>query len=148
MSRCGRAIFDTSTLVSAALYTGSVPDQALSKALEYFDLCASVETLSELEQVLNPGKFDRYRDRDLRRAFVALIVQRAHLFAADIAALSTVDLPCRDSKDNIFLALALVAEADVLVSSDEDLLVLHPWRGIPIITPAEFLARFSKPTAG
>ena len=49
MSRCGRAIFDTSTLVSAALYTGSVPDQALSKALEYFDLCASVETLSELE---------------------------------------------------------------------------------------------------
>jgi len=27
-------VLDTSTLVSAALYTGSIPDQALSKALE------------------------------------------------------------------------------------------------------------------
>jgi predicted nucleic acid-binding protein len=33
----------------------------------------------------------------------------------------------------------LAAEADVLVSSDKDLLVLHPWRGIRIVTPAEFL---------
>jgi hypothetical protein len=30
------------------------------------------------------------------------------------------------------------AEADAVVSSDEDLLVLHPWRGIAIVTPAEF----------
>ena len=116
--------------------------------MESNDLCVSVETLAELEEVLGRGKFDRYRDRDSRRAFVALIVQRAHLFAVDIAALSTVDPPCRDPKDNQFLALAQVAEADVLVSSDEDLLVLHPWRGIPILTPAEYLARFPKSPVG
>jgi putative PIN family toxin of toxin-antitoxin system len=148
MSRNQRVVLDTSTLVSAALYTGSVPDQALSKALESYDLCASVETLVELEQVLDRGKFDRYRDRESRRAFVALIRRRSNLFAVDLADLSAVDLPCRDSKDNIFLALALSAEADLVVSSDEDLLVLHPWRGIPIIKPAEFLARFSKSPIG
>ena len=62
------------------------------------------------------------------------------------AGILEIESACRDPKDNHFLALALAlaAEADVLVSSDEDLLVLHPWRGIPIITPAEFLARFSK----
>jgi hypothetical protein len=142
MKRSRRVVLDTSLLVRAALYTGSIPDQSLTKALESFDLCASVETLAELEQVLDRGKFDRYRSRESRHAFVATIRRRSLLFAVELAGLSAVNPPCRDSKDNIFLALA--AEADLLVSSDEDLLVLHPWRGIPIITPAEFLARFSK----
>jgi putative PIN family toxin of toxin-antitoxin system len=97
-----------------------------------------------LEQVLDRGKFDRYRTRESRRAFVATIRQRSHLFAVELADLSAVDPPCRDPRDNQFLALALVAEADVLVSSDEDLLVLHPWRGIPIVRPAEFLAGFAE----
>lgn len=140
MSRSRRVVLDTSVLVSAALYTGSVPDQALSKALESSDLCASVETLAELEQVLDRGKFDRYRDRESRCAFFATIRRRSLLFAVDLADLSAVEPPCRDPKDAQFLALALAAEADALVSSDEDLLALHPWRGIPIVTPAEFLA--------
>jgi len=29
-----------------------------------------------------------------------------------------------------------------LVSSDEDLLVLDPWHGVPVVTPTEFLSRF------
>ncbi len=148
MRRNRRVVLDTSTLVSAALYTGSVPDQALSKALEYFDLCASVETMAELEQVLNRGKFDRYRERDSRFAFVATIRRRSHLFAVELVGLSAFDPPCRDPKDNKFLALALFAEADAIVSSDEDLLVLHPWRGIPIVSPAEFLARSPESPTG
>ena len=43
----------------------------------------------------------------------------------------------------MFLALALVAEADAIVSSDEDLLVLHPWREIQILTPAGFISMSS-----
>jgi predicted nucleic acid-binding protein len=60
-------------------------------------------------------------------------------FAVQKADLAAVDPPCRAPKDNKFLALAMVSEANALVSSDEDLLVLHPWRGIPIMPPAEFL---------
>jgi predicted nucleic acid-binding protein len=57
-------------------------------------------------------------------------------------------IPCNGSddrsrlpglKDDKFLALALASDADVLVSSDEDLLVMHPWRGVPIMTPFQFL---------
>jgi putative PIN family toxin of toxin-antitoxin system len=147
MSRNRRVVLDTCTLVSAALYTGSVPDQALSRALESFDLCASVETQAELEQVLDRGKFDRYRGRESRHAFVATIRRRSLLFAVELADLPAVDPPCRDPKDNQLLALVMAAEADLLVSSDEDLLVLHPWRGIPILTPAGFLARFPKSPA-
>jgi putative PIN family toxin of toxin-antitoxin system len=48
---------------------------------------------------------------------------------------------CRDHKDDKFLELALDGQADLLVTGDEDLLALHPWRGIPILSPADYLAR-------
>jgi len=34
----------------------------------------------------------------------------------------------------------VTAGADVIVTGDHDLLVLHPFRGVAIVTPAEFLA--------
>jgi putative PIN family toxin of toxin-antitoxin system len=135
MSR--RVILDTSTLVSAALRSGSVPEQALMKALRTCEVCASAETLDELARVLERDKFDRYLDRESRRAFVALLRRHVRLF--EVQKDAAVDPPCRDPRDNQFLALALVCEADVLISSDEDLLVLHPWRGMPIMMPGEFL---------
>ena len=46
---------------------------------------------------------------------------------------------CRDPKDNRFLEAALAGRADVIVSGDQDLLVLQPFEGIPIVKPAEFL---------
>jgi putative PIN family toxin of toxin-antitoxin system len=138
MSR--RVILDTSTLVSAALRVGSVPHQALQQALATCTVCASTETLAELDRVLGLKKFDRYLDRDLRQSFTALIRRNSRLFA-----LSTVDFPrlspaCRDPGDTMFLALALAAEAEMLISSDQDLLVMHPWNSLVIVTPAVFLA--------
>ena len=47
---------------------------------------------------------------------------------------------CRDPKDDKFLELALAANARVIVTGDNDLLVLHPWRGIEILRPADYLA--------
>lgn len=133
-------ILDTSTLVSAALRTGSVPYQALIAALGAWDLCASAATLAELERVLMHRKFDRYLNRTLREEFVALIQRNAHLFAVRDEDIVKITPPCRDPKDNQFLALAIAAEAETIVTSDDDLLVLNPWRGIPILSPSEFLA--------
>lgn len=47
---------------------------------------------------------------------------------------------CRDAKDDKYLELALAAGAAVIVSSDADLLVLHPWRGVRILQLAAYLA--------
>jgi uncharacterized protein len=48
---------------------------------------------------------------------------------------------CRDPKDDKYLALAAAGGADVIVSSDvRHLLSMHPWRRIPILSPADFLA--------
>jgi uncharacterized protein len=45
---------------------------------------------------------------------------------------------CRDPKDDKYLELALAAGAET--SGDDDLLVLHPWRSVRILRPADYLA--------
>jgi len=52
-------------------------------------------------------------------------------------------LVCRDPKDDKFLDVAVEGHADAIVSGDEDLLVLHPFQGIPTVQPARFLAMLS-----
>jgi predicted nucleic acid-binding protein len=113
--------------MSAALRIGSLPNQAL---------------LNRWLPVMYAPARKRWPSWS---SFVALIRRHVHLLAVQDVDREAVEPPCRDPKDNQFLALALAAEADALVSSDEDLLVLHPWRGIAIVTPAEFLAKTEVP---
>jgi len=47
--------------------------------------------------------------------------------------------PCRDPKDDKFLALALTGKADFILTGDDDLLSLHPFRGIDILNPRQYL---------
>ena len=137
-----RVVLDTSTLVSAALRIGSTPHRALLLALGSSEVCGSQETMDELERVLGRRKFDTYLDRESRFEFVGLMRRTVRFFSIENAVLEKIEPLCRDAKDNKFLALALTAEADAIVASDEDLLVLHPWREIDIITPRDFLLRF------
>jgi uncharacterized protein len=46
---------------------------------------------------------------------------------------------CRDPRDDKFLELAAAGRATHVISGDADLLELHPFRTVPIVTPAEFL---------
>ncbi len=134
-----RVLVDTSTLVSALLRPGSVPERALMKALAGFEVCVSAESLAELETTLAQSKFDRYASSEARSAFMAIIRESAQEFAVNEQDLKMVTPRCRDARDNFLLALALVAEAGWIVSSDQDLLVMNPWRDIRVVTPAEFL---------
>jgi predicted nucleic acid-binding protein len=45
--------------------------------------------------------------------------------------------------DNKLLETAIAGSADCLVTGDQDLLVLNPFQGIPILTPVGFLAVLS-----
>ncbi|MCE7922369.1 MAG: putative toxin-antitoxin system toxin component, PIN family [Haliscomenobacteraceae bacterium CHB4] len=46
---------------------------------------------------------------------------------------------CRDPKDNKYLEAAVAAQADCIISGDPDLLALHPFRNIPVLSPRDFL---------
>jgi len=133
-----RVVFDTSTLVSAALRPHSIPSQALHSAMRFCDVCATRQTLGELKTVLTRAKLRRYLPDDLRRQFVEMMENHVHLFVVqeEFPAGRPV---CRDPKDNQFLSLAFECDAHVIVSSDEDLLVLDPWGDTRILRPTEFL---------
>jgi putative PIN family toxin of toxin-antitoxin system len=134
-----RVVFDTSTLVSAALRPDSVPFQALHTAFRFCDVCASRGTLAELKTVLTRTKVRRYLPDDLRRQFVEMMENHVRLFVVRDEEV-WAELPaCRDPKDNQFLTLAFACEANAIVTSDDDLLVLDPWGEIRILRAAGFL---------
>ncbi len=128
-------VLDASTLVSAAIRRGSIPDQAVRQAFAADGVAVSEATLSELLDVLGRPRLSRFIDPELRDEMLALF----DAFGVFFAPTETVT-DCRDAKDNKYLELALAAGAAMIVSSDDDLLVLHPWRGVRILRPAAYLA--------
>jgi len=117
-----------------------MPRQAFLAAVGTCDLCVSHATLNELREVLRRPKFDRYAPLQARLEFFALVAERSRLWQVDPKSDEIADGACRDAKDAKFLALALDCQAVALISSDADLLAMHPWQGVPILTPAAFIA--------
>ena len=141
MSLVNRAVFDTSTLISAVLRPLSVPRQAFISALGSHTLFVSPETLDELEKVLLRPKFDAYASTAERGTFFARYKQETTVLTPDAQSEQMAKGACRDANDCKFLALAMACKAGVLVSSDDDLLSLKAWHGTQIVSPAVFFSR-------
>jgi putative PIN family toxin of toxin-antitoxin system len=132
-----KVVLDSNVLISAALYPDSPAALAYMAAALYSDLCASRDTLDEVEQVLMREKFDRY--------FPAGTPTRERFLSDYRALVNVVEVTeevtdCSDPKDNKLLSLALAAQADVIVSGDrKHLLPMHPYQGIAVLSCDEFL---------
>jgi uncharacterized protein len=129
-----RYVFDTNVIVSALLFENSKPDQALRYALANGKVLLSLELLEELNEVLGRKKFNRYLTSEEREEILAALVERAVL----VEIIEKVQ-ECRDPKDDKVLELALNGEANYIITGDRDLLVLHPFRGVVVITADYFL---------
>lgn len=129
-----RFVFDTNVVISALLLKTSVSRRAFDKAIQVGKLLASRATVEELNDVLRRKGFERYVTEEERMEFLSAYVRDSML----IEVVERV-MACRDPKDDKFLELAVNGNATCVLSGDEDLLVLHPFRGIAIMTPREFL---------
>lgn len=100
-------------------------------------MTASEDTYDELTDVFLRPKFEKYALLSDRLAFTHELknILVFHEITEPITA-------CRDPKDNKFLELAVAANAACIVTGDNDLLVLHPFRNIPILNAADFMAQF------
>jgi uncharacterized protein len=130
-------VLDASIFVSAALKADSLPERALLRAVDAPNrLILSQEVEDEYREVIFRPKFDRFASVERRRRILDIVV-----FAAERIEPSESIRECRDPKDDKYLALAVAGRADVVVSGDvRHLLSMNPWRGIPILSPAGFLA--------
>jgi putative PIN family toxin of toxin-antitoxin system len=129
-----RIVVDTNVVVSGLLFPSSNLSQALRKA-QTWDMLASEATKLEIIEVLSRPKFDRYIELRIRQQLAAEYIHACETIAPH----STIQA-CRHPKDDKFLELAVDGRADLILTGDQDLLVLSPFRSIPIITPMEYLA--------
>jgi uncharacterized protein len=129
-------ILDTNVLVSGALLPDSVPGKVFDRIQLTRGLAFSQPTFQEIRGVLSRPKFDRYLNAGLREHFL-----KRCLDAATIVEIVRQIRACRDPDDDKFLDVAVNAKADLIVTGDRDLLALHPFEGIGIVTPANYLNR-------
>ena len=132
-----RPVLDTNLLVSALVFRSPAMNW-LRPAWQAGDFVPVVsrETIAELERVLRYPRFHLSAD-DLPNLLADYLPWCERVTVAT----PPVVPDCRDPGDRPFLALALVAGADCLVTGDADLLVLAPQFAIPIIKPAAFRLR-------
>ena len=128
-----RVVVDTNVLISAALKKNTPPEIAVHRVAASHRLLKSSITESELFVTLSRPRLAPL----LRPEFIATL--RKLMAAAELVTITERIVACRDSKDDKFLELAVNGRADTIVTGDDDLLVLNPFRGIPIIAPAAFV---------
>jgi putative PIN family toxin of toxin-antitoxin system len=104
------------------------------KAIADDQLLMSEESLYELADVLSRKKFDRYISVEDREEFVRLVLR-----VAEIVSIITAVHACRDESDNRILEVAVNGDAELIVSGDQDLLILNPFRGIPVLRPGNYV---------
>lgn len=100
-------------------------------------MVTSEATHSEFCQVFLRPKFDKYIALNGRQLLLDTISKNL--------VFTKIKKPvnaCRDPKDNKFLELALAAKASCIITGDGDLLVLNPFRKIPILNASNFLIQF------
>lgn len=132
-----RAVVDTNILVRAVIRpTGAVGPVLMRLRQGDYILLYAQPLLEELVDVLNrPRIRDKYQltDQDIQTV-IGLILLRGEAVLPQERITA-----CRDPRDDKFLEVAVAGEANVIVSGDDDLLVLHSFAVIPILSPAAFL---------
>ena len=133
-----RIVFDTNIADSALVWRGP-PRQLLDQIIEgsKIELYSSPILLSELSDVLRRPKFAR-RVSDAGLTAEAPLADYIDLVSTIVPSPLTRRVS-RDPDDDEVLACAIAADADVIVSRDQDLLLLKTFRNIPIATATQML---------
>ena len=132
-----KVVVDTNVFVSGVFFGGK-PQKVLEAIVDgnASGLC-SVEILHEYREIVQ-RMIDK-KGGTLNPGFLSPFYARLQFVEA-----STPVNICRDHDDDKFLACALDGAAYYVVSGDSDLLSLHEYKGVRIVTAAEFLSLLGK----
>jgi putative PIN family toxin of toxin-antitoxin system len=125
-----RVLFDTNVLFAALAVRGFC-DELIEETVDFCAIVWSTPLRDELVRTLR-------RKRLLSPAAVEAI----SAFSDLCEMVKPVALPkriCRDPDDDIVLATAVAGHADLIVTGDDDLLVLKTFSGIRIVSPRQVL---------
>ena len=126
-------VCDTNVLVSGILFGGNPREVLrLCSTLRVVNFI-SPDIMPEVEDVLRRPKFGLLPEQVYRIMWIFM-----ETFTMVTPTITVADRTV-DRDDNRILEAAHAAEAQVVVSGDKHLLELVSWRGISILTPADFL---------
>jgi putative PIN family toxin of toxin-antitoxin system len=135
-----KVVVDVNVWISGLLW-GGVPGKILKLAKnQRITIVASQKILADIEDTLERPKLQsRKQYCGYTTAYLMTIVQELIQPCVD----RLLEVPqLRDPDDAVILASAIVIQAEVIITGDLDLLTLHNFENIPIITPQEFLSRY------
>jgi len=132
-----RIVIDCNVLISGFIWPGT-PNQLLNElANSTHELFVSDALLAEFQRVLDYPKIKKSIIKANLDANLIMDGYRKRCLQC-----YPVPLPapvCRDPNDDHVLACALSANADMMISGDDDLLSLKEYQGISILSPADAL---------
>ena len=132
-----RAVLDTNVVISATLIRGGNEDRILRTWQRgAFELVLSPQILEEMARALfyeGLRKF-RWMSEEEVLALLESLTRGSFLVSGKVRVQAS-----RDPEDDKFVAAAVEGRAEYVVSGDNDLLTLKTYKGIRIITPAQFL---------
>ena len=135
-----KLVIDTNVLLSGSLWNG-LAAKLIDVVLDgEATLYTSDDLLAELTDVLQREKF-RERLQQSRLDTAKIVAQFREVAQLVEPVAITVPVALRDADDIDVLACALSATADMIVTSDQDLLVLGVFEGIPIVDITEAIRR-------
>lgn len=129
-----KIVVDTNIFISAFL--GSKKAKFLLKEIlnDEYTLIISAAQLAEIKEVFLRPKFKKY----ISAGEVEELINLLSLKVITPAIYDNIN-DCRDKKDNMILEEAVYGNAQYIITGDEDLLVLNPYRWIKIVNLTEFL---------
>ena len=127
-------VLDANVFVSAIISSQSTARQAFDRAVDTGIILMSNPVFLEISEVLLRPKFDRYIDRVKRQNFIEDLLR-----IVNFVEINQQISECRDPKDHKYLELAVCGGAKLIVTGDNDLLILNPFRRITILNIQDFL---------
>lgn len=133
-----RVILDINVVLSG-LFWHDPPHTLLNRVRDgTLTLVSSPALLAELGEVIERPKFDVILEQSNTSRERSLVEIQT---LAEVITPEPLPMPvCRDADDDAVLACALAAQADLIVSGDNDLLTLHAYQSIRIVNAATALA--------
>ena len=130
-----RVVLDTNVLISAILLKGRLSRFLELWKSETLSPVLSKETFQEFKTVLSYLKFSLSADE------IKAVIEDEILPNFEVIDIKEkIEGVCRDPSDDMFLAVALNAQAPYVVTKDKDLLALRKYKSIDIVSPQEYLA--------
>lgn len=132
-----KVIIDTNIWISYLIgrQLGNLTELLSARKIE---LILSDQLLIELKEVTSRKKFRRYfGKREVNELLKLMDILGTHYEVREYPNI------CRDVKDNFLLGLIRASQADILVTGDQDLLVLNPFEGTAIIEANQLLTKIA-----